>query len=493
MQSTWLPKALCDEMEKLIRRFIWGSSTEKNGIHLVKWEELQRTVDNGGLGLKSLCQHNQAFLMKIGFQTNPEKFWVQVLRSKYGWEDPLPLSIKRTSASRLWRGLNEVWDMVKDSICWNNRDGRSTDFWYDNWLDGKGQLVYACTANANPSPVSVSAMVDEAGDWDWCRLSSWLPKDTLERIAAVMPPRLGLGDDRSGWRWEDNRKFTTRSAYAALSVEPVANDSLYWRQIWKLPVPQRIRVFVWLVFHRRLLTNDERARRHLTSSDRCSICNNGTETMDHVLRLCPSVRQVWESVIALEKLSLFVSLPFDNWLLQCLNMSMALEKLHRSTWSCPEWGWLKVNCDGAVNSHDKAAAIGGVVRDSTGTWQFGFSRSIGRCSIIMAELWAVLDSLRHSWDLGYRCLRLETDNLEATEIINSTSSAFEDSLLLHDIKGFMSRDWRVQLRHIPRSENSVADKLARMSMGAPIGETLFARPPLKVIPLLEKDLINIVP
>ncbi|KAL4367047.1 hypothetical protein GQ457_05G012210 [Hibiscus cannabinus] len=77
-------------------------------------------------------------------------------------------------------------------------------------------------------------------------------------------------------------------------------------------------------------------------------------------------------------------------------------------------------------------------------------------------------------------------------MIHSTSSAFEDSLLLHDIKGFMSRDWRVQLRHISCSENSVADKLARMSRGAPIGETLFARPPLEVIPLLEKDLINIV-
>ncbi|KAL4363450.1 hypothetical protein GQ457_04G007790 [Hibiscus cannabinus] len=58
---------------------------------------------------------------------------------------------------------------------------------------------------------------------------------------------------------------------------------------------------------------------------------------------------------------------------------------------------------------------------------------------------------------------------------------------------FMSRDWRVQLRHIPRSGNPVANKLARMSRGEPIGETLFDRPPLEVILLLEKDLINNVP
>ncbi|KAK9011122.1 hypothetical protein V6N11_043979 [Hibiscus sabdariffa] len=130
-------------------------------------------------------------------------------------------------------------------------------------------------------------MVDEDGGWDWSRLSPWLSKDTLERIVAIPPPRVGLGSDSPGWRWEDNRKFTTRSAYGALSEE-------------------------------RLLTNEERVHRHLSDSERYSICNNGTESIEHALRLCSKARQVWESMVPPSKLSLFDSLSFENWLLQCV-------------------------------------------------------------------------------------------------------------------------------------------------------------------------------
>ncbi|KAK8600434.1 hypothetical protein V6N13_059785 [Hibiscus sabdariffa] len=42
-------------------------------------------------------------------------------------------------------------------------------------------------------------------------------------------------------------------------------------------------------------------------------------------------------------------------------------QIHQLPWCCPEWGWVKVNCDGAVNSRDGPAAIGGVIRDSIDT------------------------------------------------------------------------------------------------------------------------------
>ncbi|KAK8637099.1 hypothetical protein V6N13_064527 [Hibiscus sabdariffa] len=57
-----------------------------------------------------------------------------------------------------------------------------------------------------------------------------------------------------------------------------------WKRIWKLHVPQRVRVFGWLSFHERLLTNVERVRRHCAAMDLCEICMNGSENIDHVLR-----------------------------------------------------------------------------------------------------------------------------------------------------------------------------------------------------------------
>ncbi|KAK8514808.1 hypothetical protein V6N12_057704 [Hibiscus sabdariffa] len=114
-------------------------------------------------------------------------------------------------------------------------------------------------------------------------------------------------------------------------------------------------------------------------------------------------------------------------------------------WCCPKRDRTAVNCDGAVNPLDGTAAIGGVMRD---------------------------------W----------SDSLTAFEAIHSNDSGLEGSLLLHDVRDFLSRVWRVRIRYINRSGNMVADKLARMRRGKPIGEALSESPPVEVIPLLEKDM-----
>ncbi|KAL4379615.1 hypothetical protein GQ457_02G019060 [Hibiscus cannabinus] len=110
----------------------------------------------------------------------------------------------------------------------------------------------------NSTMQQVADMVDENGGWDWHRIVQWLPPDAVEKFAAVKPPRPDAGLDIPRWRWGENREFTVRSAYQTLHTPSTAENISHWSKFWKLPVPQRIRVFMWLVFHQRLMTNDER-------------------------------------------------------------------------------------------------------------------------------------------------------------------------------------------------------------------------------------------
>ncbi|XP_039030625.1 uncharacterized protein LOC120165108 [Hibiscus syriacus] len=73
--------SVCKEIEKLIRRFIWSGSDEKQKVHLVSWDELCKPTDNGGMGFKKLQIQNEAFLMKISFRLLSEKrhLWARVL------------------------------------------------------------------------------------------------------------------------------------------------------------------------------------------------------------------------------------------------------------------------------------------------------------------------------------------------------------------------------------------------------------------------------
>ncbi|KAK8685579.1 hypothetical protein V6N13_041579 [Hibiscus sabdariffa] len=65
-------------------------------------------------------------------------------------------------------------------------------------------------------------MVAVNGDWDWNQMCQWLPADALEAIAAIKPPRPDAGADVPGWRWENNRAFSVRSAYKALTADSAA-------------------------------------------------------------------------------------------------------------------------------------------------------------------------------------------------------------------------------------------------------------------------------
>ncbi|KAK8597970.1 hypothetical protein V6N13_095363 [Hibiscus sabdariffa] len=69
----------------------------------------------------------------------------------------------------------------------------------------------------------------------------------MDKIAVVPPPRGDASSDKPVWRWESNHKFTTRLAYLFLSRDVTPLNAGIWTRVWKIPVPQRVRVFVWLL------------------------------------------------------------------------------------------------------------------------------------------------------------------------------------------------------------------------------------------------------
>ncbi|CAN1841039.1 Putative ribonuclease H protein At1g65750 [Linum perenne] len=40
MQTSLLPVEACKDIEKRIRKFIWGSSTEGKKVHLINWDRI---------------------------------------------------------------------------------------------------------------------------------------------------------------------------------------------------------------------------------------------------------------------------------------------------------------------------------------------------------------------------------------------------------------------------------------------------------------------
>ncbi|KAK9017234.1 hypothetical protein V6N11_079716 [Hibiscus sabdariffa] len=125
-------------------------------------------------------------------------------------------------------------------------------------------------------------MTDANGCWDWERISHFLPECILWKFVGIKPPLMQFGSDLPGWRWEQNRCFTTKSAYDALSAPSGPVVDFKWASIWNLHVPQRVKVFLWLSAYDRLLTNSERIRRHIVAFDRFPWCQVYAESLNHV-------------------------------------------------------------------------------------------------------------------------------------------------------------------------------------------------------------------
>ncbi|KAL4387659.1 hypothetical protein GQ457_09G022010 [Hibiscus cannabinus] len=150
-------------------------------------------------------------------------------------------------------------------------------------------------------------MVDSEGDWDLSILQDRLPQHILLRLAALHRPQQCFPIDHVGWGLRDDRRFSIKSAYQVRwgRTESLGTTDLTWKAIHRFRGLQRIKIFSWLVYHKKLMTNDERTRRHFTSDNRCLICTDKVEDVDHVLRQCPSAKLVWTVLIKPEKISEF--------------------------------------------------------------------------------------------------------------------------------------------------------------------------------------------
>lgn len=110
MQTVMVPVGVCDQIEQVMRRFIWGSTTNEPKVALVRWDSCCMPLQKGGIGLRRLLSQNVSYLMKLAycFVTKVDALWVWVLRSKYKVLDVCPNRIVRTSCSFVWRSLAKV-------------------------------------------------------------------------------------------------------------------------------------------------------------------------------------------------------------------------------------------------------------------------------------------------------------------------------------------------------------------------------------------------
>ncbi|CAL1405060.1 unnamed protein product [Linum trigynum] len=157
------------------------------------------------------------------------------------------------------------------------------------------------------------------GEWNEVYLRAYLSEEFISQVRLHPVPTETEPDIRV-WRLSPNVVFSLRTTYEVTDMVDglILNHSI-WRSIWKTPTMQRVRIFLWLLNHDRLLTNEERGRRHLIEDTSCKICDGGPKTTIHVVRDCPFARATRAGLLEDEPDTTFFEPHIHRWSLHFLS------------------------------------------------------------------------------------------------------------------------------------------------------------------------------
>ncbi|CAN1142657.1 Putative ribonuclease H protein At1g65750 [Linum perenne] len=254
------------------------------------------------------------------------------------------------------------------------RNGRDTLFWTSKWIDS--EVVLADHATVSLSDVEKERTVAEAtsldGGWDWAFLKDHLPEDIIRLVAGMEPPMTEDREDELIWGPGPKGKFSIKSAYEILDC--ISNESAdnIWKTIWKWEGPNRVKHFIWLAAHERILTNSERCRRHIAQDSTCYRCPNICEDLLHVCRDCNLAKEVWMSLFPHRASGDFFALNFQDWW-------QTIRSIHN--WLAKEW---EVRVSHVFREANRVADL---LAHHGHNLDFGISVDCAYPSVIDREIW----------------------------------------------------------------------------------------------------------
>ncbi|KAK2417534.1 Polynucleotidyl transferase, ribonuclease H superfamily protein [Trifolium repens] len=400
----------------------------------------------------------------------------------------------------------------------------------------------------------VKDVASTAGEWNFGLIQDLVSSSIVQKMHDVVPPNASHEEDVMLWSGTNTGQFTVSAAYHLIAGDVSNNVDKKWHQIWKLDSMERIRVFIWLLVHDRLLTKARLARWQLDNSF-CDRCTQFDETTLHVVRDCPTTVNILRHLLSSpQERGIFFVVEFHEWinlnltnkfgrrygndwkaiwatacflLWQWRNKSIHdaefvsperpwkviedyvntykistraeehIGQRHVQQWMDIRWltpapGWFVLNTDGVAKASNQTARCGGVLRCDKGTWIEGFTKALGDTTAYIAELWGIYEGLRLAQRRGVTRLEMQIDSqVIAQTLKDNTNGSGMGCALIKRIRSLLDGQWEVKIMHIYREANRCADMLANMGSEGVSEIEFFERPPSRVLQIVEDDVRSV--
>jgi hypothetical protein len=186
--------------------------------------------------------------------------------------------------------------------------GTTTYVWEDNWLPANISLKPIVRLESAKATTVADLIIEGTHQWDVAKLKeNFIEMD----IKAIQKINLGhyMMEDVHAWSYEKNGVYFVRSAYWLLKDIQMSNaeykDSstsgsggpgAWWKHLWKMKIPPKVRIFWWQSIHDFLSAKSNLFYRHIAKDGACMNCGYCAETIYHTMFECSDAKRFWECI-----------------------------------------------------------------------------------------------------------------------------------------------------------------------------------------------------
>ncbi|KAF4367084.1 hypothetical protein F8388_006392 [Cannabis sativa] len=245
------------------------------------------------LGFRSLTPADKFLGNSISFSKNSSRDFQFVVdkRGDTFWNMDYPCV-----ASKAARGILMSRELIRNESCWLVANGKSIDLWSSPWIPWLNWNEYIAAFNPRIHWPKV------------CWLHDFFCEETgrfRDELAEWFIPHLGqhLGrvkilhhadQDRLIWRDATDGSFSVKQAYLSLIKPRLGLVNPLWSKIWKAPLQERVKFFLWKV-GMNILPCGTRIQAIFGTTRRCVLCNDAEDSLLHLFFHCPFARACWFS------------------------------------------------------------------------------------------------------------------------------------------------------------------------------------------------------
>ena len=481
-----IPLGLCNDIQRAMARFWWGSKEDKKGIHWGKWEKLSYAKIRGGLGFRDVSCFNQALLAKQGWRLlqNPESLVAKVIKARYYKNTDFLNAKVGSSPSFIWRSILWGRQVLQKGTRWRIENGEKIQIQASNWIP-RPTTFKPIVEPSLPTGAKVSELILPNQQWNESMINQSFARMDADIIKSIPLPRTPQ-EDEIIWHYDKKGLYSVKSGYQlALKIkfpEPPtssAGASQEWQNLWKLNLPGKIKIFVWKAAKNFLPTAENLWRRKILQEPICTICKEGREDVFHALMECKLARKIWrctdmkatvQSIRRDDMLSTMHSLmrkgakseidyvasiwwatwharnkllfegkkpnpretvakakaivvAYQSMQFKEQDSPRSIKEKEAQRWNPPPSSKLKINVDAAVHAESQMAGLGAVIRNSQGQVVVAAVKSINfQGDVSIAEAKAVQWGMEVASKASFTNVIVETDCSMVADLANNKVS-----------------------------------------------------------------------